>query len=370
MRVLTIVMIAAALAATTTVANATDHPIAGTELRIKRGANDVERLVFSSRGALILPTPGSSDDPVSGTPGGATIELFSPGYVPTVSYKAPRATTDPGWRPGSRRYRFGHTGAPDGVSAIASIRLHSTGGMRVVGKRAGLALDYERSVAIRITMGETRYCALFGPATVKRDEHDVFRAAGAPASALADCSDGSLAPPPPPTATPPPIPTPTPGVCGDGVIDPGTENCDGAALGTCGEYGFSCGSPGFSNECTCCSDGPQGDNVTMFGCCDSSAILLGTPAGGGWCFSQRCDAPFTCGGSAECLPSGDCCGKQGNPCLFTITGQPLVPCCDGFECSRPDLDGIFLTCCASQGSACSQDQECCSASCSESGSCD
>ena len=61
MRVLTIVMIAAALAATTTVANATDHPIAGTELRIKRGANDVERLVFSSRGALILPTPGSSD---------------------------------------------------------------------------------------------------------------------------------------------------------------------------------------------------------------------------------------------------------------------------------------------------------------------
>jgi hypothetical protein len=267
--------------------------------------------------------------------------------------------------PGRKQFRFQHKSAPDAVSSLVYIRLHANDGVRITGKRAGLALGgHEGHVGIRITTGTIRLCALFEPATVIRDEPGLFLARGAHAWPLVDCSDASLAPPFP-TATP--RPTPTPGVCGDGVIDPDTEFCDGAALGSCGDFGFSCGVPGRSNECTCCS---YGNEVTTFGCCDPSAIVLGTPGGGGWCFSQRCDAPFTCDGTAECLPSGDCCGKLGNPCLFTITGQALVPCCDGFECSRPDIDGLFLTCGASQESACSQDQECCSGSCSDSGSCD
>ena len=170
-------------------------------------------------------------------------------------------------------------------------------------------------------------------------------------------------------AIPTPTPTPTPsGECGDGVIN-GGEQCDGAALGICGSVGGSCGEPGFSNECSCCS--ANGELVTVLGCCNPSSVAISFgPAGGGQCTPLRCDAPFTCGSGAECLPSGDCCGLPANPCLFTLTGQALQPCCDGSVCERPDASGFFLTCCVSQGGACGQGQECCSGSCSASGSCD
>ncbi|MBY0276127.1 hypothetical protein K2Z84_12345 [Candidatus Binatia bacterium] len=356
MRVSAIALISSVLLATT--AAASDHPIAGAELRVNRNARGMERLVFSSRDVLPLPAPGSPDDPVTGSPGGATIELFSRGAVARVAFVAPRDASDYGWRTYTQRYQFGHKAAPDAVSALSTISLHAKRGLRIGGKRAGLALDgHEGGVGIRITLGATRYCALFAPATVKRDQPGSFFAREASAAALADCSDASLVPPPSPT-----------GECGDGVIDPG-EQCDGAALGVCGDVGGACGEPGFSNECTCCS--ANGEMVTLLGCCNPSSVAISYgPAGGGQCTPLRCDAPFTCGSGAECLPSGDCCSLPANPCLFTLTGQALQPCCEGSVCERPDASGFFLTCCVAQGGSCAQDQACCSGSCSGSGTCD
>ncbi len=171
----------------------------------------------------------------------------------------------------------------------------------------------------------------------------------------------------PPTPTPSPTATPA-GHCGDDVIDD-PEQCDGATLGICGDLGVSCGEPGFSNECNCCS--ANGEMVTTVGCCNPSSVAISFgPAGGGQCTPLRCDAPFTCGSGAECLPSGDCCSLPGTPCRFTLTGQDLQPCCDGSVCERPDASGFFLSCCVPQAGACSQGQECCSGSCSAGGSCD
>jgi hypothetical protein len=163
MRILKVAIISSTLLAAATVATAVDRPIAGAELRIKRGADDTERLVFSSHDALLLPAPGSADDPTSGSPGGATIELFSAGSIATVSFSAPRATSDPGWRARIGRYRFAHKGAPDAASAVSTVRMHATGGIRIVAKRAGLALDDEQRVGIRITTGGIRHCALSSP---------------------------------------------------------------------------------------------------------------------------------------------------------------------------------------------------------------
>lgn len=340
-----------------TAAHAADHPIAGAELRVKRSNNGTERLVFSSKDAPLLPVPGGADDPASGAPGGATIELFSQGAVSTVSFSAPRDTTDPGWRGAASRQRYRHAAAPDAVSALASIRLHDNGGLRIVGRRAGLALDgHEQRVGIRITMGTIRHCALFEPATVKRDEPGTFLAAGAPASALADCSDAALAPPPP-----------VPG-CGDGVIDTG-EDCDGDALGICGDVATACGAPGFSTECRCCST--DGWLVTIVGCCNPSAVAVSFgPAGSGLCAPLRCDAPYTCGANAECLPDGNCCGRQNQPCYFSLTQQLLQPCCDGLVCGRPDPGGVLYSCCTPQNGACARNGDCCSDSCGASGVCD
>lgn len=351
-------LVVSILFATAAMATAADHPLAGLELRVKRSADGSERLVFSSRDALTLPAPGGADDPASASPGGAIVELFSQGAVASTTFPAPRDASDPGWRAGAHRYQFRHRAAPDAVSALEFIRLSESGGMRIVGKRAGLALaGHEAQVGIRITLGATRYCALFGPATVRRDQPGEFHAKGPQTSALRDCSDASLA-----------TPLPPPGSCGDGTIDAG-EQCDGAALDVCGEVRGSCGEPGFSNQCSCCS--ARGENVTLLGCCNPSSVAISFgPAGDGWCAPLRCDAPFTCGSGAECLPSGDCCALPENPCLFTLTGQTLQPCCAGSVCERPDASGFFLTCCIPQGGACGRDQECCSGSCSATGSCD
>lgn len=356
------ITLSACLAAAGT-AIAADRPIGGLQLRITRDAHGTERLLFLSRDALLVPALGSPDDPTSGSPGGATVELFSQSTTGAVSFSAPRDLDDPGWWTRQHGYGFRHRAAPDPDSALWSIQLHASRGMRVVGRRAGLLLDgHEGRVGIRITTGEIQHCALFEPGTVLRDEPGAFHAKGAPASALTDCSDASLSPPPPP---PPPPPTAD---CGDGLIDPDSESCDGAALGICGEFGASCGEPGFSNQCQCCSK--NGELVSLLGCCNPSSVAIPTPAGDGFCFPLRCDAPFTCGARSECLPSGDCCGQLDNPCEFTLTGTALQPCCDGLVCGRPDVSGFFLSCCVPPGGSCAQDADCCSQSCSGSGTCD
>src|SRR5690348_12884915 len=66
------------LAGTASLAHAVDQPIAATKLLLKRSPSGKQTLTFVSKDpAFLFPTIGSADDPATGTPGGATIELFS-----------------------------------------------------------------------------------------------------------------------------------------------------------------------------------------------------------------------------------------------------------------------------------------------------
>jgi hypothetical protein len=330
-------------------ASAADRVVSVAKLRIQRSSTGVEKLDFVSRdAALLFPAVGSADDPAGGTPGGMLVELFSDSSPGGVAFVAPRDGAAPGWAPGLSFHRFEHVPAPDGVSVLRRVKMKSRS-LRISGRRAGLALlGDEGEVVIRITTGATRNCALLSGGTIVRDEPGEFFARKAPAGALADCSDASIA-------------GLFPGPCGDGVRNQG-EECDGDANG-CAPL-LSCGEPGFSNECRCCtpdgSDFPQASG----GCCNpDSSFLSGGPAGGGFCIPLGCEAPFGCGSGSECLPDQTCCANAGTQwCASTLfPSLEMQPCCAGLECRAPGLFG--LVCCDPGGGDCGSDEECCTGHC-------
>jgi hypothetical protein len=191
------ILVAAALALLIvgTPAYALDQPIDGAKLILEKTAG-TETLIFVSRDARVLfPRIGSPDDPATGKPGGARIELFSLNEG-IASLAVPRGTGTPGWRTkrqGGERRRFVNPGAPLGASAVRVAVLKREGGLRVMAKATGLPLSGPQgAVGIRVTMGTMRSCALFGPDTVRKDKAGKFIARGARASSLVDCSAASL----------------------------------------------------------------------------------------------------------------------------------------------------------------------------------
>jgi hypothetical protein len=335
---------------------ATDRPISGTKLVLARSTSGKEKLVFVSKDpSFLFPTIGGIDDPGTGSPGGALVELFSPAE-PSASLAVPPGTGKPGWtsKAGSTNaHRFTNRGAPDAVSSVRSVLLKEGRLLKIVARETGLALAAAQgAVAIRITTGNLRNCTLFGPSTVRRDQANLFTAKNASSSAVADCSDATLG-----------------GLnsCGDGMIQ-GGEECDGSSLGECADYGASCRPAGFPSSCQCCLDG--GPGVQTFGCCNPSSILLPAPGGSGSCIATRCDSPFPCTGDDVCQGDGTCCSQSGTTCLVAVITPPvgLNSCCPGLECRGPDPFGVG--CCVSDGGTCAADADCCSQHCGGSGTCD
>src|SRR5258707_9631553 len=59
-------------------ARALDQPVSARKLTLRRTASGQEKLAFLTKDeAILFPPIGSADDPATGTPGGAIIELFS-----------------------------------------------------------------------------------------------------------------------------------------------------------------------------------------------------------------------------------------------------------------------------------------------------
>jgi len=343
---------------------ALDRPIDGLKLVLRRSSGFTEKLVFvSSDPNVPFPVRGSADDPATGTPGGALVELFSTAVPAGVMLPAPAA----GWsarrvRTGS--FRFLHHDAPDAFSAIRSIVLRQGRSIRMVGRSTGLPLSGPQgAVGIRFTTGTLRSCALFGPGTVRLDREGVFVAQEASAAAIPDCSNASLGGTSTTTTS-----TTLPGACGDGVVNQPSEECDGTAPSMCTSTGFSCGPPGFSTACRCCSYG--GFGTQLVGCCNPYSILIPTPDSGGICIHTRCDPPFDCSGTDQCEPDGTCCSPAGATCLFALLGYPvgLNACCPGLECRGPSPYGVG--CCVPDGAACTNDAECCTTHCGGAGACE
>src|SRR5262245_58804703 len=185
-------------------AGAADRPISAAKLVLALKGNKA-KLVFTSKDpGYVFPAIGSFDDPISGSPGGAYIHLFSPAEGEAVLY-APNSPGKPGWKQkdGTRDVqKFGNPDAPDAFSAVRSLVFREGRNIKLMARATGLPLALpEGSVGIRIETGFTRNCALFGPSTIRTDVPGRFEAKDALASALADCSDGSLLGGPPTTTT-------------------------------------------------------------------------------------------------------------------------------------------------------------------------
>jgi hypothetical protein len=298
-------------------AQALDRPISAQSLTITRTAGGA-RLTFVSRDpALLFPPIGSADDPATGSPGGIVVEVF-PQTEPQQTVSAPGGLGNPGWEV--------RDGVVDGYlyrssgPAVRKTVLRAGKLLKVLSDDAGLDLAAPLvGVAIRITTGSRRNCAVFPAGTVRRDQAGRFVARGAIAAALSDCSDASL-------------------------LAPLALDCDSKS-----DYP-TCGGPCPSGEECVAIYGPPGG-------CACTPIGV-TPCGAqGWnsaaCESGACPAGETCqyyrydvgSYACGCFDPNQPCGAGGGPGVCPPDAgecQPLEY--GGYTCTPTFCGGTYPTC--------------------------
>jgi hypothetical protein len=160
-----------------------DRPIVGKKLVLRRSSAGREKLTFA----------GGDPGQVSLAPfvqGGALVELFTPGVPAGVAMALPPAN----WSV-ARQFvvRFGNRGAPNEISPLSTAVVEVRRYLKVSGKAVGLALDAPLGrVGIRITAGDSRWCALFTEAHAIADVPGRFSARRSPADTLPDCRADTL----------------------------------------------------------------------------------------------------------------------------------------------------------------------------------
>lgn len=332
-------------------AGAADQPISGKLLKLKSSSSGA-RLTFVSRDpAVPFPPLGSADDPSAGTPGGMTIDLFTTGPASTTT--AGPGVGRPGWATVD--------GAADGylyrgttATPVRKVVLRQEKVLNVRGDDVGLDLSAPLgAVAIRITTGTLRSCALFGAATVRRDEAGDFLARGASASALADCSDATLQ-----NA----LSTGCTGgddwpTCGgscanDGVCAPtpfGSCTC-AFPSSPCGGTAPVCnGECGAGEECAVIEDGLPGEGGACV-CTPIGVTPCGAPedatCGGGCASGSHCELlTTTSGSSCSCLDDDAMCGPGGpGACPIADSTCTYQPVSGNWICLPTFCGGTFPTC--------------------------
>lgn len=203
MRTLILSVVVVACLGGLAMAQAVDQPIDAQRLLLRVSASGQERLVLISRDrsiALSAPEAGSA----------SSLELFS--HSTGEHVVLPFGPPEEGWkeRRGGRRgpvvtFRVprGKKGAGRETAAGVVLLVHRVNRhLEVAANAVGLAPDVAHmGVGVRLTVGSTRLCALFGARTVRRSRPGFFSAVGASAAGLADCSDASLAGPAATTST-------------------------------------------------------------------------------------------------------------------------------------------------------------------------
>jgi len=369
-----------------TSASAIDQPVAGRKLVVKRASSGAEKLVFISKdSAALFPAIGGPDDPASGSNAGAFVDVFT-GALGQVTYTAPAGLGKPGWK-----VKEGATGvykfvdpAGGSLSALRVVVLKEGKLLKVIAKHTGLSLtDPLGPVGIRVRTGSLRTCALFEGESIRKDVAGSYVAKDAPASAIADCSSGSL------TILPP---------CGSlsfpecGGTCPAGSECSSQDLATCtcisssdpcggtapvcngtcpvGEACFSLGSPPF-NSCSCAPIGTTPCGASGYPVCGGDC-----PAGS-TCGPITVSSPFIedscgcsaapCGGGGTQCPLGfQCAIAPGFEVCAPIAcgGNPAYPTCDGscpagWSCHALQLsDAAFATCLCAPDAAGACDETC------------
>lgn len=172
-------------------ARAADRPIAGLKLQLRRAPSGRQTLSFLSRDAAFpFPAAGGPDDP---TAAGMTVELFSATDPQRPAFHTLTGIGKPGWKAVTGKYTYRNPHAVPGATSVKSVVLQQGRTMKIQGVDTGLALvGSQARVAIRVTTGGLRSCAVFGSGTIRRDAAGIFLAAGAAVPDVPDCSDASL----------------------------------------------------------------------------------------------------------------------------------------------------------------------------------
>ena len=311
------------------VADATDQPISAVKITLLRSASGKEKLVFVAKDpAFLFPAIGSADDPGTGSPGGALVELASNAEPSGASFLAPVGVGTPGWQSkdgSSDSHSYSNPDAAPGPSALRTVVLKQGKRIKVKARGVGLALSGPQGVVgIRITTGTLRNCALFDGPTIKRDEAGRFVARNAVATSLTDCSN--VVPPPPTTSSSSTTVMTTSSVTSTSVIfDPcaggtGFPTCDGTCdVGESCEQTFDLFSTPSSTTCLCYPAGVTPCAQSAYPSCG------GACSGGGVCQALR-DVQqniSVCG----CVNPNAQCFTQGFPGSCTIGTCPPGSAC-------------------------------------------
>ncbi|HEY8515533.1 MAG TPA: hypothetical protein VIS07_08465 [Candidatus Binatia bacterium] len=354
-----------------------DRPVSGRSVKISKSGPKTRLVFVTTDPAFLFPEPESADDPTSGTPGGITVDVFARGAAP-ASVGAPPGIGTPGWRlvrAKIRTYRYRGRGG-----ALASVLLREGKRLQVAASDLGMDVTAPLgAVAVRVTLGSLRSCAVFTETSVQRDRAGLFAARNAPAPQLADCADDTLllALGDPCASESFPFcgaPCPDGGTCAPDVVGSvcrcvyPTQPCgDTAPLcgGTC-PAGQSCwpidgGFPGPTNACLCapsdtppcgtsgmacdgaCPDGLEcqlipGNAIFESACgCTDPAAVCGAP-GFGACPHPDLQCVVIPGSGYQCLPIP--CGSAPE-CGGTCSG--------GRECVPVGVPGSDLCICVTPG---------------------
>lgn len=356
-------------------AQALDQPVAGQRLVMKRsGAKG--KITFAVKDpALPFPAIGGPDDP---SVVGALLEIL-PATVGAGALAVPAGLGKPGWTAKAARvsrYKYSRKVPFPPATVVTSLQLQQGGKLKIV-VNGGL-VDMPGGigpVAVRVTVGSLRVCALFGAAAIGKDVAGRFSAAKAPAPAIADCSDASLG-----------IPCAVGGAPACGGACPGDGACTAYAggcrcvspsapcgdtyptcNGTCGD-GDTCIATG-GGECACAPPGSLGCGSTAAptcgGACPTGDVCrpvfgVGPPTGIE-SFACACGPPLPCaaGGGFDC-PAGFGCGVNvgsgGQPGCAAMPCGGAYPTCggscgDGGEC-QAIADGPLHACVCAVPAAC------------------
>ena len=375
-----------AVVATTGSALAVDQPISGKVLMLNSSATGMQLVFVSDDPAVPFPVIGGSDDPASGTPGGITVEIFTrPGDTDLAS--APAGLGIPGWSVSRHAYRYRNAAGP-GVSRLRKVALVEGKGVRVRALSAIGLGEPLGAVAIRVTTGSLRSCAVFDDASVRRNVVGHFVARDANAPAIADCDDGTLltalvacADSESPTCG---GPCPGGGVCAPDVVG-GSCRCVFPTQ-PCGETAPVCGGecaageqcypiddflPGSINACACAPIGEPPCGTTGLACsatpCPGGLVCDLIPGGGIYDSQCACvDPNAICGqpGYGECPPDLECVPDYGTWwCIPTFCGGTYPTCggsCAGGAACVPLTLGMGsqFCVCATPGLSCDDGPVC------------
>ncbi len=284
----------------TSSAGAADTGITGQKIVLKVKGTTQKLIVASKDPFTPFPPIGSADDP---SVGGATIELITPAQAGSLSL--PGGTGTPGWK--------AKDGAVDSYTfkngSVRSLTLKQGRTLKITGKNVPIGMTAPLgSVGVRLTMGGTRTCALFGTSSVVVDAPGNFtaRASAAPA----DCTNTSLG---------------GAAVCGDGEVE-GAESCEASNDAAC---------PGRCSDCTCdvCGNGviepteacePSDESACPGHCADCACEP--------YCGNDTIDPGEVCDGTAFDDDNFACTSVFGPACMADCSSCCSIAYCESNEC--------------------------------------